>query len=465
MKPSGVEWLGEVPEHWELRRIKSLSIVNRGASPRPIGDAKYFDDDGEYAWVRIADVTASNRYLEKTTQRLSRLGQSLSVALQPRALFLSIAGSVGKPIITNIPCCIHDGFVYFPHFRGNVEFLFYIFSCRAPFEKLGKFGTQLNLNTDTVGNICLGWPPEIEQTAIARFLGHATLQIERYICAKEKLIALLEEQKQVMIHDAVMGRIDVRTGKPYPAYRPSDVEWLGTIPATWKTIRTKYLLKEVDLRSVTGEETPLSMSQVLGLVPSSRVERSLATASYVGGKLCDEGDLVLNRLKAHLGVFALAQQSGIVSPDYSVFRKRSTANMNFLEQVFRLPTLRTELRTRSKGIVEGFWRLYTDDFFDIFVPVPTEHEQRRIVDYISQVSNKLKRLIDRSKREANLVREYRTRLIADVVTGKLDVREAAANLPELEVIANGDDKTIPAEPDSQQSNTTLHPPTTPGASS
>ena len=155
-KDSGVEWLGKVPEHWEVRRVKSLSLVKRGASPRPIADAKYFDEDGEYAWVRISDVTASEQYLENTTQRLSPLGQSLSVKLQPGSLFLSIAGSVGKPMITRIKCCIHDGFVYFPQLKGSTEFLFRVFSCKAPFGRLGKFGTQLNLNTDTVGNICLG---------------------------------------------------------------------------------------------------------------------------------------------------------------------------------------------------------------------------------------------------------------------------------------------------------------------
>ena len=146
--------------------------MKRGASPRPIADPKFFDECGEYAWVRISDVTASNKYLKSTTQRLSGLGQSFSVSLQPGSLFLSIAGSVGKPIIAKIRCCIHDGFVYFPDFYGDVEFLYYTLSCDAPFANLGKFGTQLNLNTDTVGNIVLGWPTVAEQTAIVRFLDH-----------------------------------------------------------------------------------------------------------------------------------------------------------------------------------------------------------------------------------------------------------------------------------------------------
>ena len=120
LKPTGVEWLGDVPEHWEVRRVKSLSSVRRGASPRPIDDPRFFDDEGEYAWVRISDVSASDHYLENTSQRLSTLGASRSVKLEPGSLFLSIAGSVGKPIVTSIKCCIHDGFVYFPQFRGNV---------------------------------------------------------------------------------------------------------------------------------------------------------------------------------------------------------------------------------------------------------------------------------------------------------------------------------------------------------
>jgi len=110
-KDSGVEWLGEVPVHWEIKKIKRLCLVRRGASPRPIEDPIYFDDEGEYSWVRIADVTASVRYLLQTTQRLSELGKSKSVPLEPGELFLSIAATVGKPITTKIKCCIHDGFV------------------------------------------------------------------------------------------------------------------------------------------------------------------------------------------------------------------------------------------------------------------------------------------------------------------------------------------------------------------
>ena len=112
MKPSGVEWLGEVPEGWEVVAIKWLSPVRRGASPRPIDDPKYFDDEGEFGWVRIADVSACDGVLLETTQRLSELGSSLSVKIAPGELFVSIAGTVGKPCIAGTRITVYDVLEY-----------------------------------------------------------------------------------------------------------------------------------------------------------------------------------------------------------------------------------------------------------------------------------------------------------------------------------------------------------------
>ena len=210
LKASGVEWLGEVPEHWEVRRIKSLTAVKRGASPRPIDDPQYFCNSGEYAWVRIADVTASKHFLETTTQKLSKLGQSLSVQLQPGALFMSIAGSVGKPMITKIKCCIHDGFVYFPGLEGNQAFMYQILSTSSPLLGLGKLGTQLNLNTDTVGGICVAYPPISERRQITAFLEDSSTKYDKAISRARHQIDLMNEYRTRLIADVVTGQIDVR---------------------------------------------------------------------------------------------------------------------------------------------------------------------------------------------------------------------------------------------------------------
>jgi len=193
-----------------VKRLKWDSAVLRGASPRPIEDPVYFDDDGEYAWVRISDVTAAGTYLHKTRQRLSELGASLSVKLEPGELFLSIAGSVGKPCITEIKCCIHDGFVYFPRLSCNRKFLYYIFASGEPYKGLGKLGTQLNLNTDTVGSIMMAFPPPEEQRAIVGFLDGEMARMDELESVVREAISSLESLRTSIISAAVTGKIDVR---------------------------------------------------------------------------------------------------------------------------------------------------------------------------------------------------------------------------------------------------------------
>jgi type I restriction enzyme S subunit len=230
------------------------------------------------------------------------------------------------------------------------------------------------------------------------------------------------------------------------------VEWLGNVPEHWAIWRCRYIFREIDKRSADGSEQHLSMSQRLGLVPSQLVEnRTLVSESYAGGKLCETGDLVLNRLKAHLGVFALARQAGVISSDYTVFRTIEASGVEYFERVLRSPACRRELRIRAKGIVEGFWRLYTDNFYDIRLPVPPPQERSAIVEHCSAATAPVEQAVLRADREIALLREYRTRLIADVVTGKLDVRNVAARLPEdveePEPIAESE-----AEPDSEEAD-------------
>jgi hypothetical protein len=147
------------------------------------------------------------------------------------------------------------------------------------------------------------------------------------------VIASLNEQKHSVIHYAVTRGLD-----PSVPLKPSGISWLGDIPRHWEALRSKYVYREVDVRSATGHEPHLSMSQRFGLIPSSQIEaKRLVSESYAGAKLCQRGDLVLNRLKAHLGVFALAPEPGVVSPDYTVLRPAREVDERFFEAVYRTP--------------------------------------------------------------------------------------------------------------------------------
>ncbi len=203
----------------------------------------------------------------------------------------------------------------------------------------------------------------------------------------------------------------------YGDRRSSGLPWLPEIPSHWDVLRSKYVLREVDKRSETGEETQLSMSQIHGLVDSSKIDTwRLRSESYAGGKLCEAGDLVLNRLKAHLGVFARASIPGVISPDYTVFRPVSDIDVQFFEHLYKTPAYKAELRKRTKGIVEGFWRLYSDDFYDLRVVVPPRAEQSKIVDFINSYDGKVRRLIRNKRRLVGLLNEQKQAIINRAVT-------------------------------------------------
>jgi type I restriction enzyme S subunit len=204
-------------------------------------------------------------------------------------------------------------------------------------------------------------------------------------------------------------------------YKESGLPWVGEIPAHWQTRRNRFLFREVDRRSKNGEETHLSMSQVHGLVPSKDLGRkSLQSENYAGGKLVAEHDLVLNRLKAHLGVFARAKQVGVVSPDYTVFRPKGDASVRYCESLFKTPMYVGEFRRRTKGIVEGFWRLYTDDFYNVTALLPPPEEQVQIVAYLRAQDAHIARFIKTKRDLIKLLTEQKLRIIDHAVTRGLD---------------------------------------------
>jgi len=205
---------------------------------------------------------------------------------------------------------------------------------------------------------------------------------------------------------------------PYSQYKNSGLDWISQIPAHWDIRRNRFLFREIDCRSAHGAEEHLSMSQAHGLVPSKSLSRkSLQSESYAGGKLVSANDLVLNRLKAHLGVFARAKQPGVVSPDYTVLRPNGKADVHYCELLFKTPTYVAEFRRRTRGIVEGFWRLYTDDFYNIHTLFPPLEEQETIVTYLRTQDTKIARFI-RIKRELIArLNEQKLRLVDHAITG------------------------------------------------
>jgi type I restriction enzyme, S subunit len=221
---------------------------------------------------------------------------------------------------------------------------------------------------------------------------------------------------------------------PSVPLKPSGIAWLGDIPEHWQLRRIKYLLREVDQRSTTGSEPLLSMRMHHGLVLfAEHFNRPPQAATLVGFKIVRPGQFVVNRMQAGNGVIFASALIGLVSPDYAVFDAIGDANVDFLGELFRSRKVRAKFRAESKGLgtgTSGFLRLYNDRLGAIHVALPPCAEQREILAKLAEDLSGVNTAISRLEREIELLREYRTRLAADVVTGKLDVREAVAHLPE-----------------------------------
>lgn len=433
-KDSGVEWLGEVPREWDVINIKYLSQVKRGASPRPIDDPKFFDDDGDYAWVRIADVTASDTYLLETTQKMSALGSSLSVKLEPNKLFLSIAGTVGKPCITAIRSCIHDGFVYFPYLKIPNKFLFYVFAGEQAYKGLGKMGTQLNLNTDTVGGIKVALPSNNDFIAnIVNFLDHETAKIDNLIEKQQQLIELLKEKRQAVISHAVTKGLN-----PDVPMKDSGVEWLGVVPEHWKIKRCKNLFDFVTSGSrgwaVFYSDGGDLFFRIANLTRDS-INPKLDSIQFVTPPKGSEGerskikenDLLIS-ITADLGSVCAADESisgGYVSQHVSLCRPgRLVASSRWLAYFVLSDTAKEQLQGAGYGGTKV--QLSLEDIRDLFVAYPPKSEQIKIASYLDGRLSELDGLDHRAHNLIELLRERRTALISAAVTGKIDVRDWVA---------------------------------------
>jgi len=420
MKDSGVEWLGEVPEHWEV-------VPNRALFDE-IKERDYPDEQMLSVTIKKG-VIKQAALLEVTSKKdSSNLDRSNYKLVQPGDIaynkMRAWQGAVG---VSDYRGIISPAYVVQrPRTGGNSRYFHYLlrmpaFAKEAERWSYGITSDMWSLRPEHFKMIYACLPSLPEQTAIVSFLDYVDRRVQRYVGAKQKLIKLLEEQKQAIIRRAVTRGLD-----PDVPVKPSGIKWLGQVPTHWEVLRTKQLFTEVDCRTTTGTEVLLSLRMYQGLVPHTEVSTvPISADSLIGFKKVEPGQVVMNRMRAAIGMFGLAGRTGLVSPDYAVFELSQAVDAEYYLRLFKTRPIRAVFRIESKGLgtgSAGFMRLYTDRFGIIKLPVPPKKEQSNIVQGINVAAEKIDIAIDRARREIELIREYRTRLIADVVTGKLDVR-------------------------------------------
>ena len=317
---------------------------------------------------------------------------------------------------------------------------------RGVFNQLGA-GVRSTLGQSDLLNVSILEPRIEEQSAIVRFLDFTDQRINHYIRAKKKLIVLLNEQKQAIIQQAVTRGTD-----PNVRLKPSGVEWLGDVPEHWQVVRSKRLFT-VRKELARPDDVQLSATQAYGVIPQAEFEqivsrRVVKLLMHLEKRRHVEKDDFVISMRSFQGGLERAWTSGAIRSSYVVLKPAFCANVSFFSYLLKSSGYIRALQATANFIRDGQDLTY-ENFRSVDLPLVPINEQEAIASYITNATSRIDTNISRLRRELEFLWEYHKRLIADVVTGKLDVREAAAHLPvELEKLESVDDEEILSEEES-----------------
>jgi type I restriction enzyme, S subunit len=422
--------IGEVPEHWE---IEPLCAIAKLKSVKNQHDRELLSVYLNLGVVPFA--TVKEKRTNATSEDLSgyqAVDPGDFVLNNQQAWRGSVGVSMHKGIVSPAYLVLSLGSRIHPRY-ANLLLRERSMVAQYLIASKGVGSIQRNLYWPHLKRIPIILPPLSEQSSIVRFLDHIDRKIRRYIRAKQKLINLLEEQKQAIIHRAVTCGLD-----PNVRLKPSGVEWLGDVPENWRIVALKHVLKRlVDCEHKTAPAVEQSSYRVIrttavryGQLRWSGTYCTTAEGfkAWTQRAVPEPGDVIFTR-EAPAGEACLVPDGAQVClGQRTVLMKlrRDEYDSRFLVHMIYAGPPRLRIQLASQGSTVGHFNM--DDIGWMKILVPPLAEQQSIVSIINQDTNSLTKAVERAEHEINLLREYRTRLIADVVTGKLDVREAAAQL-------------------------------------
>ena len=438
-----LDWIGDIPDRWGVHSLGSQLAANK-LSNKGLVESRVLSLSYGRVIVKPLDKL---RGLVPESFETYQIVEPGDIVIRPTDLqndqtSLRVGQSMHRGIITSAYICLR------PTDSLNHRYASYLLAAYDFMKVFYGFGSGLRQNLDVkhIKHIPVPVPSLEEQGLSVRYLDHAELRIAKAIAAKQDVVRLLREARLAMISETVLAGSGTDVER-----MDSGISGVGSVPAHWRIRRAKYVWKAEDVRSVTGTEERLTVSSASGIVPrSSKNVTMFEAATYVGHKVVQPSDLVVNSLWAWAGGLGVSAHHGLVSPVYGVYRLRDDAQCDpeFMHNLLRSNACQWQFQVRSKGIWRSRLSITDEAFFDMPLPLPSLDEQRTIADTIRTQTANVDRAIASVLDEIALLKEYRTRLISDVVTGKLDVRDEAAKLPDIDpmelvtvaVGENGDDE-------------------------
>jgi type I restriction enzyme S subunit len=424
-KDSGLPWLGQVPQDWKTQRAKYCfrEVDERSKTGREVlcsvSHKTGVTPRKSNVTMFMAESTIGYKICQPEDLVINTLWAWMAaLGIARQVGIVSPAYGVYRPFSdSRLNPSYADKLLRTPQYMSE-------YMARST----GVNASRLRLYPEQFLAIPLLLPPPNEQSAIVRFLDWANGRLERAIRAKRKVIALLNEQKQAIIHRAVTRGLD-----PSVPLKPSGIPWLGDIPKHWSQ-RPLWSLSRLRTERNPGNLPLLSVFLDRGVIRyedgGGQVHApSLDLSNY---QVVRKGDFVLNNQQAWRGSVGVSRFEGIISPAYIVLTLSNLLETRFANYLMRSRAIVDQFVAASRGVGDIQRQIFWPFLRMVQIPFPTFADQSAIAEYIDCESVGLMQTISRLEREIDLLREYRIRLVADVVTGKLDVRDAAKKVPDDE---------------------------------
>ena len=428
-KDSGVVWLAKVPTHWYVVPNRSTFIE--------VNDQNHPDEEMLSVTISRGVIKQSTLLDDSSTKDGSRIDRSSYKLVKPgdiaynkmRAWQGAIGVSTYRGIIS--PAYV----VQRPREGNNPDFLHYLlrtpaFAKEAERNSYGITSDMWSLRPEHFKTIFSCLPPAEEQNAIVRFLDHTGELINRYIRAKERLIALLDEQRQAVIHQAVTRGLD-----PNAPSKKSGIEWLDDVPLHWQLpelkqvsniLRGKFTHRPRNDPSLYGGIYPFiqtgDVAAANGIIRTHR--QTLNQQGLAVSTMFPAGTLVMT-IAANIGDVAVLNFEACFPDSIVGFVPTNKVERDFLYYLFR--AMKSEFLREAPVNTQG--NLNVERIGSKKIPLPSVDEQVTIVRHLAEVTAHIDAGIELAHRQVGLIGEYRTRLIADIVTGQIDVRNATVELP------------------------------------
>lgn len=422
-KDSGVDWLGEVPEHWEIKKLKHILNFQTGGTPSS-GHTLFYD--GDLPWVTISDL--NGRYTNQT-HFISKYGQrSANIPLTPKgSLLYSFKLSVGQVAFAHQDLYTNEAIASFlPTNNNNLNYYFYmlpIFIAKNANKNI--YGADI-LNQELIKNSYILSIPEAEQTAIAQYLDDKTAKIDCAIALEQQQIELLKERKQIVIQTAV-----TRGLNPDVALKDSGVEWLGEVPEHWVVSRLKNLCElfgRIGFRGYNASDLVDEISGAITVSPSNIIESNMdfSNCSYLSWEkyyespeiMLKNDDIILVKTGStfgKVGYISNLPKEATINPQLLIIR-----NINLITKYFYLFLISKAFQSQIKENVIGSTipTISESRILNMKICVPPLSEQTAIAHYLDEQTTKIDHAISIKLAQIDKLKEYKTVLINEVVTGK-----------------------------------------------